>query len=124
ILGSGSGSPPAAATSLEAARTERSLRDSPSSGPGSGPSLGLVPGTGSAPPVVSGVLGMGGVVVSSSSSSNGVVGEPPSRPSAHWDDPHFRPHFDNSTDRNVTAQLGKSAFLHCRIGQLGDRTVS
>ncbi|CAN7995615.1 unnamed protein product, partial [Ixodes hexagonus] len=120
IPGSGSGSPPAAATSLEAARTERSLRDSPSSGPG----MGLVPGPGSAPPIVSGVPGMGDVVVSSSSSSNGVVGEPPSRPSAHWDDPHFRPHFDNSTDRNVTAQLGKSAFLHCRIGQLGDRTVS
>ncbi|EEC15969.1 conserved hypothetical protein [Ixodes scapularis] len=58
------------------------------------------------------------------SSSTGVGGEPPSRPSAHWDDPHFRPRFDNSTERNVTAQLGKSAFLRCRITQLGDRTVS
>ncbi|XP_064474981.1 hemicentin-2-like [Ornithodoros turicata] len=50
--------------------------------------------------------------------------EPPSRPKNYWDDPHFRPSFDNSTERNVTAQLGKSAFLHCRIRQLGDRTVS
>nr|XP_037290077.1 LOW QUALITY PROTEIN: lachesin-like [Rhipicephalus microplus] len=54
----------------------------------------------------------------------GSSGEPPSRPTAYWDDPHFRPRFDNSTERNVTAQLGKSAFLHCKIRQLGDRTVS
>ncbi|CAN7941354.1 unnamed protein product, partial [Ixodes pacificus] len=102
---------PAEATSWEAARTERSFRDRPGSGLGSGPSSGLVPGPGSAPPVVSGGAAAGSGVLSSSS-SNGVGGEPPSRPSAYWDDPHFRPHFDNSTDRNVTAQLGKSAFLH------------
>ncbi|KAG0432015.1 hypothetical protein HPB47_021252, partial [Ixodes persulcatus] len=112
---------PAEATSWEAARTERSFRDRPGSGLGSGPSSGLVPGPGSAPPIVSGGPAAGSGVLSSSS-SNGVGGEPPSRPSAYWDDPHFRPHFDNSTDRNVTAQLGKSAFLHCRISQLGDRT--
>lgn len=50
--------------------------------------------------------------------------EPPSRPNSYWDDPHFRPYFDNSTERNVTAHLSKTAYLHCRIRQLGDRTVS
>lgn len=50
--------------------------------------------------------------------------EPPSRPNSYWDDPHYRPSFDNTTERNVTAQLGKTAYLHCRIRQLGDRTVS
>ncbi|KAG8192542.1 hypothetical protein JTE90_015177 [Oedothorax gibbosus] len=49
--------------------------------------------------------------------------EPPSRPNSYWDDPHYRPYFDNSTEKNVTAQLGKTAYLHCRIRQLGDRTV-
>lgn len=68
--------------------------------------------------------GLGPAASSGAVLTNGVGGEPPSRPSAYWDDPHFRPRFDNSTDRNVTAQLGKSAFLHCRIRQLGDRTVS
>ncbi|XP_076356131.1 uncharacterized protein LOC143249704 [Tachypleus tridentatus] len=50
--------------------------------------------------------------------------EPPSRPNSNWDDPYHRPYFDNSTSRNVTAPLGKAAYLHCRIHQLGDRTVS
>ncbi|XP_076308501.1 uncharacterized protein LOC143223911 [Tachypleus tridentatus] len=49
--------------------------------------------------------------------------EPPSRPNSNWDDPYHRPYFDNSTSRNVTAPLGKAAYLHCRIHQLGDRTV-
>ncbi|KAF8764720.1 lachesin-like isoform X2 [Argiope bruennichi] len=49
--------------------------------------------------------------------------EPPSRPNSYWDDPHYRPYFDNSTERNATAQLGKTAYLNCKIRQLGDRTV-
>ncbi|XP_076355505.1 V-set and immunoglobulin domain-containing protein 10-like [Tachypleus tridentatus] len=49
---------------------------------------------------------------------------PPSRPNSYWDDPYRRPYFDNSTTRNVTAPLGKTAYLHCRIRQIGDRTVS
>ncbi|KAG0417871.1 hypothetical protein HPB47_005316 [Ixodes persulcatus] len=122
-VGPSLGFSPAAATPWEATRTERSSRERPGSGLGWGPSSGLLPEPRPAPHVVSGVPVVGGGVVFSSS-SNGVGGEPPSRPSAYWDDPHFRPHFDNSTDRNVTAQLGKSAFLHCRIRQLGDRTAS
>lgn len=102
----------------EATRTERSFRSAGAEerraeATSSGGSSALPP-----PGSASLVTGVGG---SSSSSSSG---EPPSRPSAYWDDPHFRPRFDNSTERNVTAQLGKSAFLHCRIRQLGDRTVS
>ncbi|XP_074603447.1 zwei Ig domain protein zig-8-like [Brevipalpus obovatus] len=56
---------------------------------------------------------------------------PPSRPtsSSHsspfsWDDLQFRPYFDNKNEDNVTAQLGKTAQLHCRIRQLANRTVS
>ncbi|KAG0431566.1 hypothetical protein HPB47_021665 [Ixodes persulcatus] len=120
----GSGSLPvqAQAIVLEAPGTERSLRERPGSGLVSSSSSDLVPGPGPAAPINRGGPSAGGAV--SWSSSTGVGGEPPSRPSAHWDDPHFRPRFDNSTDQNVTAQLGKSAFLHCRIAQLGDRTVS
>lgn len=54
----------------------------------------------------------------------GSLVEPPARPNAYWDDPHFRPYFDNTTDRNVTYQLSKTGYLHCRIRQLGDRVVS
>ncbi|EEC09375.1 hypothetical protein IscW_ISCW007209 [Ixodes scapularis] len=111
MIGSGLRSLPAEATSWEAARTERRFRDRPGSSLGLGPISGLVPELGSVPPVGSGGPAAGSGVLSSSS-ANGVGGEPPSRPSAYWDDPHFRTHFDNSTARNVTAQLGKSAFLH------------
>lgn len=107
----------------EAARTERSFRSAvppPPQSQASGAHRGLSSSSSSlvvvAPPPPAGASLVTGV--------GGSSGEPPSRPSAYWDDPHFRPRFDNSTDRNVTAQLGKSAFLHCRIRQLGDRTVS
>ncbi|KAG8236124.1 hypothetical protein J437_LFUL000487 [Ladona fulva] len=34
------------------------------------------------------------------------------------------PAFDNNTVSNVTVQLGGTAFLHCRVRNLGERTVS
>ncbi|GAB6032420.1 hypothetical protein CHUAL_011058 [Chamberlinius hualienensis] len=34
------------------------------------------------------------------------------------------PYFDVSTPTNVTAQQGKTAFLHCQVRQLGNKTVS
>lgn len=34
------------------------------------------------------------------------------------------PYFDNSTSRNVTTSVGKTAFLPCKVRHLGDRTVS
>uniref|UniRef100_A0A1B6MF60 Ig-like domain-containing protein n=1 Tax=Graphocephala atropunctata TaxID=36148 RepID=A0A1B6MF60_9HEMI len=34
------------------------------------------------------------------------------------------PHFDPLTPRNVTALVGKSAYLSCRVRNLGNRTVS
>uniref|UniRef100_T1JPL2 Ig-like domain-containing protein n=1 Tax=Tetranychus urticae TaxID=32264 RepID=T1JPL2_TETUR len=49
--------------------------------------------------------------------------EPPSRPLSSWDDPTFKPYFDDNNVDNVTTQLGKTAHLHCKIRQLGDRTV-
>ncbi|KAH8041410.1 hypothetical protein HPB51_014691 [Rhipicephalus microplus] len=32
------------------------------------------------------------------------------------------PSFDNSTERNVTSQLGQTAYLHCIVNNLGDKT--
>ncbi|XP_076370145.1 protein amalgam-like [Tachypleus tridentatus] len=49
---------------------------------------------------------------------------PPSRPNFYWDDLYRRPYFDNSTAGIVTAPHGKTAYLHCRVRQIGDRTVS
>ncbi|GLV38216.1 defective proboscis extension response 9 [Carabus blaptoides fortunei] len=34
------------------------------------------------------------------------------------------PHFDKSASKNVTALLGKTAYLNCRVKNLGNRTVS
>ncbi|KAJ8923842.1 hypothetical protein NQ315_010424 [Exocentrus adspersus] len=36
----------------------------------------------------------------------------------------FEPHFDTTTPRNVTALVGKSAYLGCRVRNLGNKTVS
>lgn len=33
------------------------------------------------------------------------------------------PSFDNTTSRNVTSQLGQTAYLHCIVNNLGDKTV-
>jgi hypothetical protein len=35
-----------------------------------------------------------------------------------------RPYFDDISPRNVTAIVGQSAILNCRVKHLGDRTVS
>ncbi|XP_054277442.1 hemicentin-2 [Macrosteles quadrilineatus] len=34
------------------------------------------------------------------------------------------PSFDNNTVSNITVQLGGTAFLHCRVRNLGERTIS
>ncbi|KAK6623993.1 hypothetical protein RUM44_010851 [Polyplax serrata] len=34
------------------------------------------------------------------------------------------PSFDNNTISNITVQLGGTAFLHCRVRNLGERTIS
>ncbi|XP_018566536.1 zwei Ig domain protein zig-8-like isoform X2 [Anoplophora glabripennis] len=36
----------------------------------------------------------------------------------------FEPYFDTMTPRNVTALVGKSAYLGCRVRNLGNKTVS
>ncbi|KAK9744370.1 Immunoglobulin I-set domain [Popillia japonica] len=38
--------------------------------------------------------------------------------------PNRGPHFDTSASRNVTALLGKTAYLNCRVKNLANRTVS
>lgn len=37
---------------------------------------------------------------------------------------HLEPHFDMSTPRNVTALVGKNAYLSCRVRNLGNKSVS
>ncbi|XP_008478681.1 zwei Ig domain protein zig-8-like, partial [Diaphorina citri] len=34
------------------------------------------------------------------------------------------PYFDFNVPRNITTAVGQSAFLHCRVEQLGDKAVS
>nr|CAH7735319.1 unnamed protein product [Callosobruchus chinensis] len=34
------------------------------------------------------------------------------------------PYFDKSASKNVTALVGKTTYLNCRIRNLGNRTVS
>ncbi|GFU19381.1 hypothetical protein NPIL_373241 [Nephila pilipes] len=36
-------------------------------------------------------------------------------------DVHFLPYFDNGTETNVTFQESKTAHLHCRIHQIGNK---
>lgn len=39
--------------------------------------------------------------------------------------PSFRgPYFDVGVSKNVTALVGKTAYLNCRVRNLGNRTVS
>ncbi|XP_076329545.1 zwei Ig domain protein zig-8-like [Tachypleus tridentatus] len=43
----------------------------------------------------------------------------------YWDvEQYMLPVFDNSTARSVSVQLGQTAFLHCIVHNLGDKTVS
>lgn len=35
----------------------------------------------------------------------------------------FEPYFDTATPGNVTALVGKSAYLSCRVRNLGNKTV-
>lgn len=34
------------------------------------------------------------------------------------------PYFDTTASKNVTALVGKTAYLNCRVRNLGNRTVS
>lgn len=36
----------------------------------------------------------------------------------------IEPYFDAATPKNVTALVGKSAYLNCRVRNLGNKTVS
>lgn len=45
-------------------------------------------------------------------------------PSSYWDENYSQPYFDNSTKRDITATIGQTSLLHCRVRNLGDRAVS
>lgn len=42
----------------------------------------------------------------------------------YWEQPFSQPYFDNGTRRDVTATIGQMTYLHCRVRNLGDRSVS
>lgn len=45
----------------------------------------------------------------------------PEHNSPYWDLP---PYFDNSSRREYVTTVGQTAYLHCRVRNLGDRAVS
>lgn len=53
---------------------------------------------------------------------SGSKSEPPSRPSVDWS--KQRPYFGPDMVRNVSVELGKTAYLTCKVFELGDKTVS
>ncbi|KAK9506645.1 hypothetical protein O3M35_008540 [Rhynocoris fuscipes] len=55
--------------------------------------------------------------------TGGFIQEGPTSHS-YWDQTFNQPYFDNSTRREVTTTVGQSAYLHCRVRNLGDRAVS
>ncbi|KAK9306672.1 hypothetical protein QLX08_002747 [Tetragonisca angustula] len=43
---------------------------------------------------------------------------------SYWEQPFNQPYFDNTTKRDTTTTVGQTAFLPCRVRNLGDRAVS
>nr|XP_018914408.1 PREDICTED: hemicentin-2-like [Bemisia tabaci] len=57
--------------------------------------------------------------------SSGYVLEPALHMSHnYWESTFSQPYFDNSTRREMTTTVGQTAYLHCRVRNLGDRAVS
>uniref|UniRef100_A0A0A9XHA4 Neurotrimin n=1 Tax=Lygus hesperus TaxID=30085 RepID=A0A0A9XHA4_LYGHE len=55
----------------------------------------------------------------------GELSRPARSPNVDMDIPSIRgPYFDRSVSKNVTALVGRNAFLYCRVRNLGNRTVS
>lgn len=54
-----------------------------------------------------------------SSSSSAAVAD-----SGSGDEPRNGPYIDKAASKNVTALLGKTAYLNCRVKNLGNKTVS
>ncbi|XP_066581023.1 transmembrane and immunoglobulin domain-containing protein 1-like [Prorops nasuta] len=44
--------------------------------------------------------------------------------SSYWEQPFSQPYFENTTKRETTTTVGQSAYLHCRVRNLGDRAVA
>ncbi|KAJ8669388.1 hypothetical protein QAD02_000647, partial [Eretmocerus hayati] len=43
---------------------------------------------------------------------------------SYWEQSFSQPFFDNTTKKDTTTTIGQSAYLHCRVRNLGDRAVS
>ncbi|XP_044740802.1 kin of IRRE-like protein 3 isoform X2 [Chrysoperla carnea] len=59
----------------------------------------------------------------SPTNNNGILGGPDTS-SGGMSPSRYDPYFDALTPRNVTALVGKSAYLSCRVRNLGNKTVS
>lgn len=71
-------------------------------------------------------LGKGGPANASATAPPG-PGDNAIRPMAAADPrptPRAGPYFDLAASKNVTALLGKTAYLNCRVKNLGNKTVS
>ncbi|XP_043524134.1 limbic system-associated membrane protein-like [Frieseomelitta varia] len=60
------------------------------------------------------------IVQCAAKSGGSVVEHHPS----YWEQPFNQPYFDNTTKRDTTTTVGQTAFLPCRVRNLGDRAVS
>lgn len=67
-----------------------------------------------------GYSGVGGGSSSSSNTNSNNIGIS----SSGGGDPFSQPYFDPMTPKNVTALSGKSAYLSCRVRNLGNKTVN
>lgn len=64
------------------------------------------------------------VAASSSSSFTGRGGTKNYLAGGFWEQPFAKPYFENSTKPDVSTTVGQTAYLHCRVRNLGDRAVS
>lgn len=60
----------------------------------------------------------------SPTNNNGILGGPDTSSNGGMSPSRYDPYFDALTPRNVTALVGKSAYLSCRVRNLGNKTVS
>ncbi|KAG9509143.1 hypothetical protein GZH46_02347, partial [Fragariocoptes setiger] len=54
---------------------------------------------------------------------SGSKAEPPSRPTVDWSR-HTKPYFGPNIVRNVSIELGKTAYLSCKVHDLGDKITN
>ena len=61
---------------------------------------------------------------SKSKDTPGATSTGPNKNNIEIDEQRNNPYFDKAASKNVTALLGKTAYLNCRVKNLGNKTVS